>query len=164
MRRAAVCLILASIWTSGCAPSPGLDPRPGVDVEAERQAVLQADREFMQETAERGVEAWVSYFSEDGAMLPATGEVVRGHAAIRALMAPAFEIPGYTITWDPTFAEVSEGGDLAYTFGNYETTVSDAEGNRMATRGRYVTVWRKQDDGSWKVVLDMGNTEDVGQE
>ena len=151
MKRAAFYLVLTAMVTAGCAPAP-------VDLEPERQAVLQADRDFAQATAERGVEAWVSYFSEDGVMLPAAGDVVRGHAAIRDLMAPAFESPGYAIMWTPAFAEVAEGGDLAYTFGTYETSALDAAGNRTDTHGRYVTVWKKQADGNWKAVLDMGNS------
>lgn len=157
MKRAAVCLVLASMWPLACAPTPVLD------LEAEREAVLQADRDFAEAVAERGVEAWVSYFAEDGVMLTTTGEV-RGHVAIRELMTPAFESPGFALSWTPAFAEVSEGGDLAYTFGTYERTVTDAEGTLGTTRGRYVTIWRKQTDGTWKVVFDMGNTEPEGQE
>jgi len=159
MKKAAVCWMLISLWTLACAPTPAV-----VDLQAEREAVLQADRDFARETAERGVEAWVSYFSEDGVMLPAAGEVVRGHAAIRELMAPAFESPDYTMAWAPTFAEVSGGGDLAYTFGTYETTATNSEGDRTVTHGRYVTVWRKQTDGVWKVALDVGNIAQDGQE
>ena len=158
MRNALVCLVLASSWTIACAPTPV------VDLETEREAVLQADIDFAQATAERGVEAWVSYFTEDGVMLPAVGEVVRGHAAIRDLLAPAFEIPGYTMAWNPIFAEVSEGGNLAYTFGDYEITMPDADGNRGVTRGRYVTVWRKEADSGWKVAFDMGNIAPDGPE
>jgi ketosteroid isomerase-like protein len=157
MKRAAVCLVLASMWPLACVPTPV------PDLEAERDAVLQADRDFARAVAERGVEAWVSHFSDDGVMLEAAGEV-RGHAAIHELMAPAFESPGFAMTWTPAFAAVSQGGDLAYTYGTYETTAPDAEGALGTTHGRYVTIWRKQTDGTWKVVFDMGNTEPEGQE
>jgi len=157
MKIVAMCVVLITLSGVSCAQAP-------VDLEAEREAVMQADRDFARDTAKNGVEAWVSYFSQDGVMLPDTGEVVRGHESIHALMAPAFDIPGFSLSWTPEFAEVSVSADLAYTFGSYETSAPDADGNRVVARGRYVTIWRKDADGGWKVVLDIGNTRPEGQE
>jgi ketosteroid isomerase-like protein len=157
MKIVAMSVILIALVSLGCAQAPA-------DLESEQEAVIQADRDFARDTAEGGVEAWVSYFSQDGVMLPDTGEVVRGHESIRALMGPAFDVPGYSLSWTPEFAEVSASADLAYTFGTYEASAPDAEGNPVVTRGRYVTIWRKDANGSWKVVLDIGNTRRDGQE
>ena len=51
------------------------------------------------------------------------------------------------------------GGDLGYTFGSNEISLNDAKGARVTTEGEYVTIWRKQADGSWKAVVDIGNSD-----
>jgi len=64
-----------------------------------------------------------------------------------------------TLTWEPAFAEVSASGDLGYTWGRYQLTVPMTKlgSQPLIRRGSYVTVWRRQPGGAWKVVLDGGN-------
>lgn len=131
-----------------------------IDVEAERAALRNTDIEFAKATAARGVEGWVSYFAQDGSMFPAGGPIVTGKEAIRALMAPAFANPSFSLTWQPTHAEVSRSGDLGYTYGTFESKRNDAEGKPVIRRGKYVTIWRKDAGGTWKVVVDIGNLDE----
>jgi ketosteroid isomerase-like protein len=65
----------------------------------------------------------------------------------------------YQLTWTPTDAQMSPSGDMGYTWGHYEGHSKDANGNPVTTTGRYITIWRKQPDGSWKVALDAGANE-----
>lgn len=123
----------------------------------ERESLIQADREFDQATAEKGVGAWVSYFAEDGRMFPAGAEIVSGKEAIREAMAPAFATPGFSLRWKPLGAEVSNAGDLGYTYGTYVAKGPGPKGEAVERHGKYVSIWRKQPDGSWKVVVDIGN-------
>jgi ketosteroid isomerase-like protein len=129
---------------------------PSAEVETHKEALLAADRAFDRATAAGGVEGWVSYFAEKGAMFPADGPVIRGHEAIREAMAP-LDDPGFSLSWEPLGAEVSSAGDLGYTYGRSRREIEDAEGNRAVALGKYVTIWKKQADGSWKVVVDIGN-------
>jgi hypothetical protein len=67
--------------------------------------------------------------------------------------------PNATLTWEPAFVDVSASGDLGYTWGRYQLTVplpKPAMGP-LIRRGTYVTIWRRQHGGTWKVVLDGGN-------
>jgi len=68
--------------------------------------------------------------------------------------------PHNHLLWTPLGGGVSASGDLGYTYGTYEFRSRDEDGKLGSTYGKYATIWRKQSDGSWKVVLDMGN---VGQ-
>jgi ketosteroid isomerase-like protein len=52
---------------------------------------------------------------------------------------------------------VASSGDLAYTEGDFLSQERTPEGKEASRTGRYVTVWRKQLDGSWRAVLDIGN-------
>jgi uncharacterized protein (TIGR02246 family) len=138
-----------------CAPAP--DKPDMVDPAAERNAVLGADRAFAKATAERRLEGWLEFFAEDGAMFPAGSAIAKGEEQIRTLMGPVFEEESYSLTWEPDGSEVSLGGDLGYTHGTYRSEVTEPEGTKSVSTGKYVTIWRKQADGQWRVVVDIGN-------
>ncbi len=129
------------------------------DLDAARQAIMDADRAFAQETAANGVDGWVSYFAEDGVQFR-PGGTISGHAAIRELMTPELSNPSYSLTWEPVEARVSRSGDLGYTIGRYESRAVGPDGQEMVTTGSYVSIWRLQEDGSWKVELDIGNPDE----
>lgn len=127
----------------------------GVRLERDRQELAATDRAFSDATAERGVDGWVEYFAEDGSMV-IEGGVVTGHDSIRALMAPVFGDTSYSLTWDPVETDVSAARDLGYTRGRYMSQRKAEGGLTINSRGSYVTIWRRQEDGSWKVALDIG--------
>jgi ketosteroid isomerase-like protein len=58
-----------------------------------------------------------------------------------------------SLTWVPVKADVSQSGDLGYTWGNWKMVLKDT-----TVYGNYFTVWKKQEDGSWKMTLDGGNS------
>jgi ketosteroid isomerase-like protein len=66
------------------------------------------------------------------------------------------EDPARTLAWQPLLVEVSKSGDLGYSIGSYEARKTDASGTHVVGTGKYMTVWRRQKDGSWKVVFDSG--------
>lgn len=82
---------------------------------------------------------------------------VSGKAEVRKALSGLMSAPGFQLTWTATRAEVSRAGDLGYTVGNYTLTTSNAAGNPASERGKYLTVWKKQGDGSWKVFDDSGS-------
>ena len=61
------------------------------------------------------------------------------------------------LTWEPLKAEVFPGGQMGYTVGKYSARFKDKAGKMMEETGRYITVWKKQSDGSWKIVTDTGS-------
>ncbi len=61
------------------------------------------------------------------------------------------------LSWEPKKAEVAKSGELGWTWGTFELHTKDAEGKPVVRYGKYVNIWRKQKDGAWKVILDMGN-------
>ena len=138
----------------GACAQPEMAP---IDIEAEKASLLQVDREFNDATASERLEGWVRFFAEDGTMFPQGRPPVRGHQAIRDLMGPVFAIEEFSLTWDPLEAEVSADGTLGYTHGTFESRFPGADGEISVTTGKYLTVWRKQGDGSWKVAADIGN-------
>lgn len=137
------------------AAAPGCVRR--VDPDAERRALMAADRAFAEETARRGVAGWTSYFAPNGLMLPVGGPLVEGHAAIRDHMRRSLGYPGFRLEWEPLRAELSEAGDLGYTIGRFEASTLRNGERVVLQRGKYLSVWRKQADGTWKVEADISN-------
>ena len=123
---------------------------------AASEALMRADLDFAKDTAAKRIDGWVAWFAEEGMQLTPEGNI-KGRAAIREYMGPAFARPDWSLAWKPTFAEISRSGDLGYTTGTYESRGKDAQGKPTLRTGRYVTIWKKQADGSWKVVLDTGH-------
>lgn len=62
------------------------------------------------------------------------------------------------LTWQPHRADISTDGTMGYTFGNWTYTSTTPDGNAHRFSGSYVTVWKRQPDGAWRVVADSGNS------
>jgi ketosteroid isomerase-like protein len=67
-------------------------------------------------------------------------------------------MPGFELKWQATGVQVAEAGDMGYTVGTYELAV-EQDGASIVTVGKYVTLWQKQADGSWKVIVDCFNAD-----
>lgn len=136
-------------------------PNPLTDATMKPGKVLLYDLEarFAKDVAQRGGAAFASWFAEDGVALGNGAAPLIGRVAIAksASWSPA----NYQLTWTPTDAMMGPSGDIGYTWGHYEGHSKDANGNPVVTSGRYITMWRKEPDGSWKVVLDAGSNEPV---
>ncbi len=145
-------------------PNPAATPAPNplTDATATPGKVLLFNLEarFAKDVAERGGKAVVDWFASDGVLLgngqpPAVGKV----AIAKTMTWTAAE---YQLTWTPTDAMMGPSGDMGYTWGHFEGHSKDANGNPVSTSGRYMTIWRKEPDGEWKVVLDAGANEPAG--
>ena len=85
--------------------------------------------------------------------------IISGKDAIRNTLTQFYGMPGFAIKWRPNKTEVAMSGDLGYSMGSYELSVNDSTGKPMTDRGKYMTVWKKQQDGSWKAAVDMFNSD-----
>ena len=86
-------------------------------------------------------------------------QMASGKEAIRKVISDLFAMPGFSVKWQPTKVEAARSGDLGYAWGTYELTANDPKGNPMTDRGKYVEVWKKQADGSWKAIVDTFNSD-----
>ncbi|WP_158501550.1 DUF4440 domain-containing protein [Vitiosangium sp. GDMCC 1.1324] len=141
---------------SGCA-APTAAQRATT---SEEEVLLRTDRDFNAATQARGVEGWVSFFAENGSMVRPKGPIT-GHEAIRAAVTPGFTHPDVSLTWEPQHAEITPGGRLGYTTGRYLSVHKDESGKRVEARGTYMNFWQKQPDGSWKVMVDIGDPDEA---
>ena len=122
-----------------------------------REALMNTSRDWAAATASGDLERALAYWTDDAIVLPPDQPAVVGKAAIRAYVQQAASMPGFSITWEPELAVVSENGDMGYMVERNRVTFNDAAGALQTQFGKAVTVWRLQTDGRWKCVVDTWN-------
>jgi ketosteroid isomerase-like protein len=119
-------------------------------------ALLAADRAFDAATADKKLDGFSSFLADNVATLRADQPVLRGKVAMQQDWKPLLENKAISLRWQPVSAEISKSGDLGYTVGSYTITRTGEDGGAIAGTGKYLTIWRLQKDGSWKVEFDTG--------
>lgn len=147
--------VLSPNSEAASAPNPLTDPtvKPG------KMILFDLEARFAKDVLARGGAAFADWFADDGVALGNGQAPVVGKVAIAK--SAAWDPKVYQLTWTPTDATMGPSGDVGYTWGHFEGHSKDANGNPVTTTGRYITIWRKQPDGNWKVVLDAGANEPV---
>ncbi len=120
--------------------------------------LFELEAKFARATAQGGGAAFAAWFADDAVTLSNGKAPVIGRAAIaeQATWSPK----NYQLTWTPSSGQLA--GEMGYTWGHYEGTAISADGHSSTTAGRYMTIWKKQPGGAWKVVLDVSNDEPAG--
>lgn len=151
-----LCLTLAILGV-GCSntPAPAPDTRA-----ADLQAVKDVEAAWVKDAATKDPDKWASYFTEDGSGLYPGAATLNGKAALKAAMAPYFADPNFSLTFQSTRAMASKSGDLVYSQGTYTMTMTNPKTKKpMTDTGKYLTVYTKQADGSWKAIADTFNSD-----
>jgi ketosteroid isomerase-like protein len=145
MNKITVAILLLFVATSVAAKQKS--PK-GADL------LRQLEANFAADVAHNGHAAFLTYFAEDGVELVDSGGINSKDDMRKQPPWPE----GTTLTWTPVKAEMAASGDLGYTYGNFVYTAKNKEGKLVANYGKYTSIWKKQKDGQWKVVVDMGNS------
>lgn len=122
-------------------------------------SLLKADRMLAAQSHDIGfVAAYSKAMAPDARKLDSGSPAAIGREAILALLAryPA----DLTINWTPQEAVVSDSGEMGFTWGHFVTTAHDKQGKLITTYGKYLDVWRRQKDGSWRWIADIGSGPD----
>jgi uncharacterized protein (TIGR02246 family) len=151
----ALFLLTVGCSTSSNVPAPPPDTRP-----ADVQAVKDVEKAWVKNISSRDADKFLSYFAQDASALYAGAGILNGKAAIKCAVAPYFADPNLSATFQSTRMVASKGGDMVYSQGIYTLTTTDPRtGEPVTDKGKYLTIYMKQDDGSWKVVADTDNSD-----
>jgi uncharacterized protein (TIGR02246 family) len=123
------------------------------------QALRDLDAQWSSAAGAKDVDKAVSYYAESAVVMPPNASAATTKEAIRSAWKEMLTTPGAAISWKATKVEVAKSGDLAYVSGTYEETTTDASGKPVKDRGKYVEIFKKQADGTWKVVADIWNSD-----
>ena len=125
-----------------------------IDTKAEGEKLMQTSREWSKQAAAGDIDKTVNYWTEDAVFYDANRPTLRGKAAIRKMVEESMKIPGFKISWEPKEAVISKSGDMGYLHEESVVSLSDSAGKTISMRFNGVTIWKKQEDGSWKNVVE----------
>jgi ketosteroid isomerase-like protein len=125
------------------------------DVEGAKRAIRIADLELAKAVADRSLQEFTALVDADAIFFGR--DISRGRDAVSKAWLPFFTDRNLFLKWHPNEVYVSSSADLGYSIGDYERIGKDASGNPVTATGTYVSIWRKQPDGRWKIVLDIGS-------
>jgi uncharacterized protein (TIGR02246 family) len=129
---------------------------PGSEtLEDVRRAIDKGNRQWSEGWAKGDAAMVAAIFADDGVQLAGNGKLFKGPQEIRDLQKATMQSvdPGVKVT--VTTVNVWLDGDTAYETGKYKYEYKE-KGKPAADEGRYVTIWKRQKDGSWKLSMDMG--------
>lgn len=123
---------------------------------ADLEALRQADLQYAQAAQARNLDAMISFTASNASLLPPNSPAAWGREAVRRAWSQLFSSPAFSIRWQPQRAELSRDGGMGYTTGIYELT-KVLRGVGVTERGKYVEVWNKAPDGTWKTTAQIWN-------
>ena len=129
------------------------------DQDKEAGKLMELSRQWARDAQTADRDAILNYWAEDAVVMMPGQPSAKGHDAIRKMLEDTSNIPGFEINWEPKEAHVSESGDLGYVIGNNYVKMADSVGNITTTFNKAVEIWKKQDDGAWKNVVDIFNSD-----
>ena len=118
------------------------------------ESLLQISREWCAAVAAGDREAVLAYWADDAVMMPPGQPVLNGKDAIRSFLDATDNIPGFAIRWEPINAHLSDDGNMGYLIERNVVTMHNDDGQPLETHGNVVTIWRKDENGVWKCVVD----------
>jgi len=126
-----------------------------LDTTAEGEKLMQVSRDWSQSASSGDVEKTLSYWADNAIVFSPGQPPLKGKNAIRGMVEGSYKIPGFHIHWEPDSAVVSESGDLGYLLERTEIIANDSTGKPVSQHYNGITIWKKQQDGSWKNVVDI---------
>jgi uncharacterized protein (TIGR02246 family) len=131
-------------------------PIPVMDMTQVRQAIEEANVKFGEAVRLSDATAIVGLYTEDAKLLPPNSDMVQGREGIEAFWGGGLQMGIKDAVL--TTVEVLGMGDMVCEIGNYDLTVQPEGQEAMKDNGKYLVIWKKARDGTWKLHVDIWNT------
>lgn len=160
MRKLVLLLGLAALacdaGTDAGEPAPAA---PAFDAAAEEQRIRDLDSRWVAAVAAKDTAAIRLIMAENSRALPPNMPIVQGANDVVGMWAGLANMPGASLTFEPSEIEFSEAGDMAYEVGTWQfEQTTEGAGAPVRDNGKYVVVWQNV-NGEWKVVADIWNSD-----
>jgi uncharacterized protein (TIGR02246 family) len=157
---AGVC-VMAALGFAACNSTPTTTPTGPAAVDTrpvDEAAIRSADAAWTKAAESKDVTSFAAVYADNAVLMAPGAPMTSGKDAITKAFTGMSADKNFALSFGPTKIEVAKGGDMAYELGDYSLTMSDKKGKAQTSKGKYVVVWGKQSDGSWKALVDAPTT------
>jgi len=124
------------------------------------QALKDNEAQWNKDYAAKDANKLLAHYASDAVLMSPGSAAATGTDAIRAMLQEMVSDPALALKFQASRVEVSKSGDMGATQGSYTMTMTDPVSKKVVNdKGTYVTVYKKQPNGSWKAVLDIATSE-----
>ncbi len=129
-----------------------------INLEDEKKKILKKDKQFSKVASIKGIlGAFNQYLDEKGIIIPEKGHLIVGKNNLNQFILSCDKQSDVEFfEWTPLHVSVSKKADLAYTYGKYKIKHADSVKNKKNEYNYYSTVWKKQKNGKWKIISNLG--------
>ncbi len=151
----ALCTIGLLALVPSCAQAPQTVDTHEADIQALKDNEAQWNKDFEAKDADK----LVAHYSDDAVVMSPAMAPANGKEAIHSMLKAMVADSALSLKFQAARVEVAKSGDMAYTQGSYTLTMTDPATKKLINdNGSYVTVYKKQADGSWKAVSDIASS------
>jgi uncharacterized protein (TIGR02246 family) len=151
----ALCIISLLLLTSGCTQAPP----PADSHDADIQALKDNETQWNKDFAAKDAAKLLTHYTDDAVLMSPGSDPAVGKQAVRAVLTQMVGDSALSLKFEAARVEVAKSGDMAYTQGAYTLTLTDPVTKKpINDKGSYVTLYKKQPDGSWKAVSDIASS------
>lgn len=155
MKRAFIPLIIF-VLLAACAPVP---PPVADNREAALKDVRTTEESVVKAFSDRNAELATSFYAPNAVLMEPNMALIQG-AAIGPALKAMLSDPNVTMTFQPATVEAGKAADLGYVRGTYTVVTTDpATRHSVTEHGKYLTIYARQADGSWKITEDISNAD-----
>jgi uncharacterized protein (TIGR02246 family) len=149
--------IALALLVAGCEQAgPPAEPGAAADTTAATDAVNRTEQDMLAAFQAKDAARLASYYAPDAVLATPGRPAAKTGEAVRKALSEDFADPNFKLGFTNEKTEVAGSGDIAYTHGSFTVTYTNPETKQPQNgSGTYVTVFKKQADGSWKAVADV---------
>jgi ketosteroid isomerase-like protein len=144
---------LAVSFMTNCSSAPK-DTRA-----ADETAIRAASAGWSAAAQAKDIDKSMAYYTDDAIQASQDAPVIQGKAALRDGWQKMFQFDGPGLSFTTQTVNVAKSGDLATEYGTYLLETADKNGKFTDQKGKYLVVWKKQADSSWKATMEMANSD-----
>lgn len=148
-------LVCLTFFWSGCDKSE----KKEINLAEVKAAVAEGNARYIQANEKGDAAMYAKLFTDDGMIVHPNLEPIRGREHIQTEVARIMSKSKFT-DWELNSLSFSASGSLAYELIRYGFTLHPEGKNPIALSGKYLMIWKKQNDGSWKILLQMAQPND----
>jgi uncharacterized protein (TIGR02246 family) len=142
----------------GCAKTTVDAAKPAPDTAAVEKALRDTETAWNTENKAKDLAKIQAHYAPDAVLMTPGAAAVSGKPAVDKAMQELVADPAFDLSFTADKVGVSEAGDMGYTRGSFKLTVTDPATKKPVTQtGSYLTVYKKQADGSWRAVEDIAS-------